>query len=141
MGERGEPGACALPWGPFRPPNTTSHPRYQLATTVDPKCAEAWNNAGVLARAAGDDARAEACYAAALAARPTFARALSNLAALRTVQGRAGEAGGLLAAALAADDGYAEVWRRGWGRGTPGRFWCATSILKPSNPPPPATQS
>lgn len=81
-----------------------------MAVAVDPQCAEAWNNLGVLYRAQGDVDAAARCYERALQAKPNFPQACNNLAVLHTAAGRARQAYSLLQAAVLADPTYSEAY-------------------------------
>ena len=63
---------------------------YESTLRLRPRCAEAWNNMGVLHREQHNVERAVECYLRAVAITPTFAQALNNLGVVYTAQGQAG---------------------------------------------------
>ena len=91
-------------------PHSPQLHRYEMAVAVEPSCAEAWNNLGVLYRAQGDVDAAARCYERALHAKPNFPQACNNLAVLHTASGRARQAYSLLQAAVLADPTYSEAY-------------------------------
>ncbi len=84
--------------------------RYEMTVKTEPRCAEAWNNLGILYRARGDIDGAARCYQQSLHLKPNFPQACNNLAVLHTAAGRTRQAYSLLQAAILSDPTYAEAY-------------------------------
>ena len=79
------------------------------ALLLAPRMAEYHSNQGVMLRAVGRIADAEAAQRRALALRPDYPQAAANLGNLLAAEGRPADAAGAYRTALAADPGYADA--------------------------------
>uniref|UniRef100_A0A7S4S6Q4 protein O-GlcNAc transferase n=1 Tax=Alexandrium monilatum TaxID=311494 RepID=A0A7S4S6Q4_9DINO len=88
---------------------------YQLTVHFNPRCAEAYNNMGVIFKERDHLERAFACYQMALQCNPRFAQALNNIGMACTATGRLQKALEFLARAVAVAPSYAEAYNNlGW---------------------------
>jgi len=82
---------------------------YEMAILLDPNCAEAHNNLGVLAKDRGNLDQAMAHYHQALQANPNFSQTLNNLAVITTMLGKLDEAYDYCIRAIKSNPLYAEA--------------------------------
>eukprot|EP00434_Breviolum_minutum_P017642 symbB.v1.2.015572.t2/scaffold1168.1/size134142/1 len=88
---------------------------YQLTVHFDPRCAEAYNNMGVIFKEQENLEKALKYYHLAIQCNPRFAQTLNNLGVAYTTSGRLTEALEYLSRAIAVAPNYAEAYNNlGW---------------------------
>ena len=83
---------------------------YHVATQLNPKCAEAYNNLGVVYKDRGNLEKSILYYQSALTINPSFSQTLNNLGVIYTVLGKLDEAYVYCKKAVETNPSYAEAY-------------------------------
>lgn len=83
---------------------------YETALLLNPRCAEAHNNLGVIAKDQGNLPKSVMHYRSALDINPALPQTLNNLGVIYTMMGETDEAGMCCERAIRVDPSYAEVF-------------------------------